>query len=123
MEITVVMSGGKTVDAQVGKHVIKTDQPIKEGGGGTAPAPFAYCLASMGTCAAYYVYKYLESRDLPLEGLDFLVHLSAGGSAPPGAHRGAHEADQGRPEDDHHADRHEDLNKRERLLRFLIFGF
>ena len=69
MEITVVMSGGKTVDAQVGKHVIKTDQPIKEGGGGTAPAPFIYCLASLGTCAAYYVYKYLESRDLPLEGL------------------------------------------------------
>ena len=67
MEMTVVFSGGKKIDAQIGKHVIKTDQPRKEGGEGTAPAPFAYCLASMGTCAALYVYKYLESRDLPLD--------------------------------------------------------
>lgn len=69
MEITVTLSGGKKIDAQIGKHVVKTDQPVKEGGEGTAPAPFAYCMVSLGTCAAYYVYKYLESRDLPVEGL------------------------------------------------------
>jgi ribosomal protein S12 methylthiotransferase accessory factor len=69
MEITVELSGGKKIDAQVGKHVIKTDQPVKEGGEGTAPAPFIYCLASLGTCAAYYAFKYLESRDLSTEGL------------------------------------------------------
>lgn len=69
MEITVFLSGGRKIDALVGKHVIKTDQPFNEGGEEAAPAPFDYCLASMGTCAAYYVYKYLESRDLQLEGL------------------------------------------------------
>lgn len=69
MEITVTLSGGKKIDAQIGKHVVKTDQPVKEGGEGTAPAPFAYCLVSLGTCAAFYAFKYLESRDLPTEGL------------------------------------------------------
>jgi ribosomal protein S12 methylthiotransferase accessory factor len=69
MEITVTLSGGKKIDAQVGKHVIKTDQPVKEGGEGTVPAPFIYCLASLSTCAVYYAFKYLESRELSVEGL------------------------------------------------------
>jgi ribosomal protein S12 methylthiotransferase accessory factor len=69
MEMTVTFSGGRKVDASVGKHVIHTDQPVVDGGEDSAPEPFVYCLASMGTCAAWYVFKYLESRDLPREGL------------------------------------------------------
>jgi ribosomal protein S12 methylthiotransferase accessory factor len=67
MEITVTLSGGRKVDASVGKHVIHTDQDEENGGEGSAPEPFVYCLVSMGTCAAWYVLKYLESRDLPRE--------------------------------------------------------
>jgi ribosomal protein S12 methylthiotransferase accessory factor len=69
MEITITFAGGTKVDASVDKYVIHTDQPVNEGGQGTAPEPFVYLLASMGTCAAHYVFKYLESRDLPRESV------------------------------------------------------
>lgn len=61
--------GGKRVDAQVGGHVISTDQPPQFGGEGAAPAPFDLFLASIATCAGVYALGFCHARDLPTEGL------------------------------------------------------
>lgn len=69
MEMVVTLPGGKKVDTQVGKHVIRTDQPATGGGDDTAPAPFSLFLASIGTCAGIYVAGFCQKRGLPTEGL------------------------------------------------------
>jgi ribosomal protein S12 methylthiotransferase accessory factor len=69
MDLTVTFPGGKKVDAEYGGFVVRTDQPVSQGGEGTAPSPFLYCLAAMGTCAGIYVLSYLQARDLPTEGV------------------------------------------------------
>jgi len=42
---------GKKVFADYGGFTIETDQAVKAGGDGSAPAPFNLFLASLGTCA------------------------------------------------------------------------
>jgi putative redox protein len=69
MDLVVTFPGGKKVDAEYGGYVVRTDQPVAGGGQGTAPSPFLYCLAAMGTCAGFYVLSYLQARDLPTEGV------------------------------------------------------
>ena len=69
MDLIVTFPGGKKVDAEYGGHVVRTDQPVVEGGDDSAPSPFLYCLAAMGTCAGFYVLSYLQARDLPTEGV------------------------------------------------------
>jgi ribosomal protein S12 methylthiotransferase accessory factor len=69
MELTISFPGGARVDAQLGSHTIRTDQPPKGGGEDSAPTPFALFLASMGTCAGIYVLGFCKQRNLPTEGI------------------------------------------------------
>jgi ribosomal protein S12 methylthiotransferase accessory factor len=69
MEMTVTFPGGLRVDAQSGPFTIQTDQPVKAGGDGSAPAPFTLFLASIGTCAGIYVLGFCKQRNLPTEGI------------------------------------------------------
>lgn len=57
------------VDAEYKGFIIKTDQPIHQGGGATAPAPFDLFLTSIATCAGLYAHSFLTSRKLPTKGL------------------------------------------------------
>ena len=68
-EIIVTLPGARRVDAQVGKHVVRTDQPLHNGGEDTAPSPFQLFLASMGTCAGIFVQGFCAKRSLPTEGI------------------------------------------------------
>ncbi len=68
-DIEVTFPGGKRVDARVGAHVVRTDQPVESGGGGTAVAPFDLFLASLATCAGLYVLAFCRARDLSTDGL------------------------------------------------------
>jgi putative redox protein len=68
-EMMVTLPGGKRVDTQIGKHVIRTDQPVESGGEDSAPAPFDLFLASIGTCAGIYVAGFCQKRGLPTEGI------------------------------------------------------
>ncbi|MBN2633258.1 MAG: OsmC family protein [Bacteroidales bacterium] len=70
MEIT--FSGGKVVTAKLGDHIIVTDQPLDNGGGNTAPAPFDLYLASIGTCAGVYVKSFCDRRDISVEGIKII---------------------------------------------------
>ncbi len=68
-EITITLPGGRRVDAQVGAHLVHTDQSREDGGEGTAPTPFQLFLAAIGTCAGIYVQGFCAKRDIPTEGI------------------------------------------------------
>ena len=80
MQIT--FPGGKKVDAHYGGFTIKTDQPVAEGGSGTAPAPFDFFLASIGTCTGYYVLSFCQKNDIPTEKMNLTVNIQRN----PGTH-------------------------------------
>jgi ribosomal protein S12 methylthiotransferase accessory factor len=67
MEIT--FEGGKIVTAHHKGFLIKTDQPVDNGGTGSAPSPFDLYLASIGTCAAVYVKSFCDNRQLNTDGI------------------------------------------------------
>jgi ribosomal protein S12 methylthiotransferase accessory factor len=67
MEITVNFLDNLRLEAKFDDFTIKTDQPIRYKGNGTAPSPFDYFLASSALCAAYFVKVYCLSRDIPTE--------------------------------------------------------
>ena len=55
MEMKIYSGGGKQVLADYEGFTIRTDQPVKDGGEGSAPEPFSLFLASLGTCAGQFV--------------------------------------------------------------------
>lgn len=68
--IRLFFPGELRADAEYKGFRIQTDQPIHQGGGGTAPAPFDLFLASIATCAGLYAHSFIVSRKLPVEGLE-----------------------------------------------------
>lgn len=67
MEIT--FPGGVQVNAQFNGFEIATDQPEKKGGQNSAPSPFDFFLASLGTCAGFFALRFCQQRELSTEGL------------------------------------------------------
>ena len=75
MDIHITFPGGKRVDAQIGAHLVRTDQPVATGGTDSAPAPFELFLASLGTCAGIYVLGFLQARGLSTDGLGLVQRV------------------------------------------------
>jgi putative redox protein len=69
MEMEISFPGGARVDAAFGDFVVQTDQPPRNGGEGSAPAPFALFLASIGTCAGIYILNFCRQRDIPTQNI------------------------------------------------------
>ena len=69
MDLIVTFPGGRKVDAEYKGHTIKTDQTVHAGGDDSAPAPFDYFLASIGTCSGIYVVDFCQNRGIPLDGI------------------------------------------------------
>lgn len=69
MEMLITFPGGARVDASFGQFTVKTDQPVRGGGEGSAPTPFDVFLASLGTCAGIYVLGFCRQRQLDTEGI------------------------------------------------------
>jgi ribosomal protein S12 methylthiotransferase accessory factor len=67
--IDVLFTGGKRVEAKIENRTVKTDQPTKNGGGGTAPEPFQLFLASIATCAGIYALEFCHMRNIPTQGM------------------------------------------------------
>ena len=80
MEMKITFPGGAKVNAEFNNHIIATDQPVGAGGDGSAPTPFEYFLASLGTCAGIYVLSFCRQRGIETEGLalsqrmEFVTH-------------------------------------------------
>jgi putative redox protein len=70
MEIT--FDGGKVITAHLNGHIIRTDQPLDNGGDNTAPAPFELFLASIGTCAGIYIKSFCDKRQIPTDSIKII---------------------------------------------------
>jgi ribosomal protein S12 methylthiotransferase accessory factor len=75
MEMTVSFPGGKRVYSRYKGFEVKTDQPVEEGGEGTAPEPFDLFLASIGTCAGIYVSSFCTERNIDPSGIQLILHF------------------------------------------------
>jgi ribosomal protein S12 methylthiotransferase accessory factor len=67
MDMIVKLGPGKKVDVEYKGFTIKTDQPVHGGGEGSAPAPFDYFLASIGSCAGIYALSFCQQRGIPAD--------------------------------------------------------
>jgi ribosomal protein S12 methylthiotransferase accessory factor len=75
-EMIITFPGGKRVDAEWGGVTFRTDQPVADGDSASAPAPFEWFLASLGTCAGYYALEFCAQRGIPTDGLRLVQRVS-----------------------------------------------
>jgi len=75
MEMIISFPGGKKVCSTYKGFTVKTDQPVDEGGEGTAPEPFDLFLASIGTCAGIYVSSFCAERQIDSTGLKVILNF------------------------------------------------
>lgn len=68
-QFEVSFPGGQRVAAEYKGFRIETDQPVSVGGDASAPAPFELFLASLATCAGFFVLNFCKTRHLPTEGI------------------------------------------------------
>ena len=68
-ELKVVFGDNYRIDVETKGFLVKTDQPVRDGGDNTAPSPFDYFLASLAACAGYYALAFCKERKLATEGL------------------------------------------------------
>ena len=68
-ELKVVFGDNYRIDVDYKGYVVKTDQPVRDGGDGTAPSPFDYFLVSLAACAGFYALAFCRERKIPVEGL------------------------------------------------------
>jgi putative redox protein len=73
MSMQIVFPGGKRVDALYKGFRVHTDQPEDVGGANSAPSPFDLFLASLGTCAGYYVLSFCQRRNLPTDAVSLTL--------------------------------------------------
>lgn len=72
-DFKVTFPGGVKVDATFREFTIHTDQPVRDGGENTAPSPFILFLASLATCAGYYVISFCQSRKIATDGIELTM--------------------------------------------------
>src|ERR1035437_1516377 len=61
--------GDDKFDINIRGHVVRVDQPVKDGGEDTAPTPTELFIASLASCVVFYARRYLTRHDLPTDGL------------------------------------------------------
>ena len=61
--------------ARFGPFTVETDQPKSHGGEDTAPTPFQLFLASLATCAGFYVMGFCKKRGISMEGIRLFQKL------------------------------------------------
>ena len=69
MKMDIRFPGGVAVEAAFDGYKVRTDQPVAQGGGASAPSPVEVFLASIGTCAGYYALRFCQERELSTAGL------------------------------------------------------
>lgn len=75
MRIDMTFPGGVRVDATTRGFTLHTDQPASLGGEDSAPAPYTLFLASLGTCAGFFVARFCQTRGIPMDGIRLSQHI------------------------------------------------
>jgi putative redox protein len=70
MDMKITFPGGKKVNAEYNGFTHLTDQPVDAGGANSAPSPFELFLASLGTCAGFYVQSFCQQRGIDMAGIE-----------------------------------------------------
>jgi ribosomal protein S12 methylthiotransferase accessory factor len=73
MDMKVTFEGGKRIATRVGNHLIMTDQPAKYGGEDSAPAPYDLFMASIGTCAGFFIKSYCDNKGIDTSGIEITM--------------------------------------------------
>jgi uncharacterized OsmC-like protein len=71
--LDVSFPGGKRVDANIGNFLVKTDQPVLDGGDSSAPEPFQLFLVSIATCAGIYALSFCQSRQINTDAMSLTM--------------------------------------------------
>ncbi len=79
MKIDINLLDGQKLQASFGKHQIVSDQSINAGGDESQPEPFDYFLASMPLCAAFFIRRFCQQRDISTEGISLSQEHSSVG--------------------------------------------
>ncbi len=74
-KIKVTFPGGALVTAHFDDFEVVTDQPTESGGTNSAPEPYMLFLASIVTCAGYYVQKFCQQRQFSTDGLTMTLAI------------------------------------------------
>lgn len=74
-EVRVTFPGGAAVTAHADGFEIPTDQPEDNGGSNSAPEPYMLFLASIATCAGFYVQRFCQERNLPTANLGMTLDI------------------------------------------------
>ena len=77
-ELKVVFGDNYKIDVDYKGFTVKTDQPVRDGGDGTAPGPFDYFLVSLAACAGFYAVAFCRERKIPMEGLGVVMTTERG---------------------------------------------
>ncbi len=77
-ELRIVFGENYKVDVEYKGFTVKTDQPVREGGDGTAPSPFDYFLVSLASCAGYFALVFCRERKIPTDGLAVVMTTERG---------------------------------------------
>jgi ribosomal protein S12 methylthiotransferase accessory factor len=77
-ELKVVFGENYRIDVDYKGFTVKTDQPVHDGGDGTAPSPFDYFLVSLASCAGFYALAFCRERKIPVEGLGVAMTTERG---------------------------------------------
>jgi putative redox protein len=77
-DIKIVFGDGLKVNAEYKGFLVKTDQPVHQGGGGSAPSPFDYFLVSLATCAGFYALEFCQARKIPTDRLEVSMSTERG---------------------------------------------
>jgi putative redox protein len=75
MDMIISFENGKKVNAAYNDMLIKTDQSVMAGGEGSAPEPFTLFLASIGTCAGFYIKAFCDKRGISAAGIKIVQSM------------------------------------------------
>ena len=68
--------GGKKVNINYKDFIIKTYQPIINGGENTYPDSFSIFISSIGACAGFYILSFCQERGITTNDIELLLQTT-----------------------------------------------
>ena len=63
---------------EVSGHKLSGDEPERNGGRDTGPAPYDFLLAGLGSCTAITLRMYADRKQWPMDAVEVALHLAPG---------------------------------------------